>query len=98
MVPRGRVYALSDVRSTRARFYMCETHLRFMAAGPSVRAVAADGSSATGKVAYASRTAMYTPRTVQTEELRADLVWEARADFSDEDGSFRLGQPISVEF
>ena len=63
-----------------------------------MRIIAADGSSANAKVAYVSQTAMYTPRTVQTEELRADLVWEARADFSDEDGRFRLGQPISVEF
>ena len=51
-----------------------------------------------GKVGYIASVAEFTPKTVQTEELRADLVWEARADFSDDDGSFRLGQPISVEF
>ena len=97
-VPSVGVFELSEVKNKRVKFYLSENQLRFLRAGQSVRIIAADGSSANAKVAYVSQTAMYTPRTVQTEELRADLVWEARADFSDEDGSFRLGQPISVEF
>lgn len=97
-IPSVGVFELSEVKNKRAKFYLSENQLRFLCAGQSVRIIAADGSSASAKVAYVSQTAMYTPRTVQTEELRADLVWEARADFSDEDGSFRLGQPISVEF
>ena len=97
-MPSVGVFELSEVKNKRAKFYLSENQLRFLRVGQSVRIVAADGSSASAKVAYVSQTAMYTPRTVQTEELRADLVWEARADFSDDDGSFRLGQPISVEF
>lgn len=97
-MPSVGVFELSEVKNKRVKFYLSENQLRFLRAGQSVRIIAADGSSASAKVAYVSQTAMYTPRTVQTEELRADLVWEARADFSDEDGSFRLGQPISVEF
>ena len=97
-IPSVGVFELSEVKNKRAKFYLSENQLRFLHAGQSVRIIAADGSSASAKVAYVSQTAMYTPRTVQTEELRADLVWEARADFSDDDGSFRLGQPISVEF
>ena len=97
-MPSVGVFELSEVKNKRAKFYLSENQLRFLRSGQSVRIIAADGSSASAKVAYVSQTAMYTPRTVQTEELRADLVWEARADFSDEDGSFRLGQPISVEF
>ena len=97
-IPSVGVFELSEVKNKRAKFYLSENQLRFLHAGQSVRIIAADGSSASAKVAYVSQTAMYTPRTVQTEELRADLVWEARADFSDEDGQFRLGQPISVEF
>nr|WP_314119794.1 HlyD family efflux transporter periplasmic adaptor subunit [uncultured Campylobacter sp.] len=97
-IPSVGVFELSEVKNKRAKFYLSENQLRFLRAGQSVRIIAADGSSASAKVAYVSQTAMYTPRTVQTEELRADLVWEARADFSDEDGRFRLGQPISVEF
>ena len=97
-IPSVGVFELSEVKNKRAKFYLSENQHRFLRAGQSVRIIAADGSSASAKVAYVSQTAMYTPRTVQTEELRADLVWEARADFSDEDGQFRLGQPISVEF
>ncbi len=97
-IPSLGVLELSEVRNKRAKVYLSEDQRRFLRAGQSVRIIAADGSSASAKVAYVSQTAMYTPRTVQTEELRADLVWEARADFSDDDGSFRLGQPISVEF
>lgn len=97
-MPSVGVFELSEVKNKRAKFYLSENQFRFLRAGQSVRIIATDGSSASAKVAYVSQTAMYTPRTVQTEELRADLVWEARADFSDADGSFRLGQPISVEF
>ena len=97
-IPSVGVFELSEVKNKRVKFYLSENQLRFLRAGQSVRIIAADGSSASAKVAYVSQTAMYTPRTVQTEELRSDLVWEARADFSDDDGSFRLGQPISVEF
>ena len=41
---------------------------------------------------------MFTPKTVQTEELRASLVYEVRVDVDDKDNILRLGQPVSVIF
>ena len=41
---------------------------------------------------------MFTPKTVQTEELRASLVYEVRVDVEDPDNLLRLGQPVSVIF
>ena len=40
---------------------------------------------------------MFTPKTVQTEDLRADLVYEVRIDVKDSEGKLRLGEPVTVE-
>lgn len=51
-----------------------------------------------GKVAFISQTAMFTPKTVQTEQLRAELVYEVRIDTEDLDNVLRYGQSVSVVF
>ena len=92
------VFEFVEIRNKRVRCYVSENQLRFAKPGGEAIITASDGASATGKVAFVSSSAEFTPRSVQTEELRADLVWEVRVDFKDEGGAFRLGQPVSVEF
>ena len=92
------VFELSLVRDKRVRCYATETQLKDVRVGMEVRIINALGEKKPGHIAYISNTAMFTPRTVQTEELRSDLVWEVRVDFQDEDGAMRLGQPVSVEY
>ena len=49
-----------------------------------------------GQVGYISSTAEFTPKTVQTEELRTSLVYEARIYADDPDNILRLGMPATV--
>jgi HlyD family secretion protein len=50
----------------------------------------------TGKVGFISSTAEFTPKTVQTEELRTSLVYEVRVLVQDPDDRLRLGMPATV--
>ena len=49
-----------------------------------------------GWVGFISPTAEFTPKTVQTEELRTKLVYEVRVFVKNPDGELRLGMPATV--
>lgn len=49
-----------------------------------------------GTIGYISSVAEFTPKTVQTEELRTSLVYEVRVNVEDKDDALRLGQPATV--
>lgn len=50
-----------------------------------------------GQVGFISPIAEFTPKTVQTTELRPQLVYEIRVRVEDPDDRLRLGQPVTVE-
>lgn len=49
-----------------------------------------------GRVGYISSVAEFTPKSVQTEELRTALVYEVRIIVEDPDNTLRLGMPVTV--
>lgn len=49
-----------------------------------------------GRVGFISPTAEFTPKTVETTDLRTKLVYEIRINIDDPDGRLRLGQPVTV--
>lgn len=49
-----------------------------------------------GKVGYISSVAEFTPKSVQTKELRTSLVYEVRVVVEDSVDALRLGQPVTV--
>jgi HlyD family secretion protein len=49
-----------------------------------------------GRVGYISSVAEFTPKTVQTEELRTSLVYEVRIYVDDPNDHLRLGMPATV--
>jgi len=49
-----------------------------------------------GRIGYLSSVAEFTPKTVQTEELRTSLVYEVRVTVDDPANRLRLGQPVTV--
>ena len=51
-----------------------------------------------GKVGYISDTAEFTPKSVQTEELRTSLLYEVRIFVDDEKNRLRMGMPATVKF
>ena len=54
------------------------------------------GQPLQGRVGYISSVAEFTPKTVQTEELRSSLVYEIRVFVDDPADDLKLGMPATV--
>jgi membrane fusion protein YbhG len=91
------VFVLSVDRPIRVRAYVAESDLGRVVPGMNVD-VTVDGSPQTyhGTIGFISPTAEFTPKTVQTENLRTDLVYRLRVIVSDPDDGLRQGQPVTV--
>jgi HlyD family secretion protein len=50
-----------------------------------------------GKVGFISTAAEFTPKTVQTDELRTSLVYRLRVVVDGNDEELRQGMPVTVE-
>lgn len=95
--PGETVFTLAIDRPLRVRAYVAETDLSRIAPGMAVT-VKADGNDKTyhGTIGYISPRAEFTPKTVQTSDLRTDLVYRLRIVVTDPDGNLRQGQPVTV--
>lgn len=51
-----------------------------------------------GKIGFVSPTAEFTPKTVETPDLRTDLVYRLRIIVTDADDALRQGMPVTVTF
>lgn len=91
------VITLTIDRPVRVRAYVPQDALSRISPGMSVE-VTADGNPKTyrGTIGFISPTAEFTPKSVQTESLRADLVYRLRINVSDPDDVLRQGQPVTV--
>ena len=97
VAPGATVLTLSIDRPLRVRAYVAESDLSRIAPGMKVT-VSADGNAKTyhGTIGYISPQAEFTPKTVQTEDLRTDLVYRLRIVVSDPDDALRQGQPVTI--
>ncbi|HAT31638.1 MAG TPA: hypothetical protein DCW29_12530 [Janthinobacterium sp.] len=98
--PQKPVFALAITDPKWVRVYVREADLGRIAAGMAAR-VASDshpGEAIPGRVGYISSVAEFTPKTVQTEEIRTSLVYEARILVDDPHDHLRLGMPATVRF
>ncbi len=96
--PQNSVFELSIIDKKRVRVYLSEKQLALVKVGHKAQIATANNDQIIGTIAFISDTAMFTPKTVQTEDLRADLVYEVRVDVDDKDNSLRLGQSVTVDF
>lgn len=92
------VYSLSLGDPVYVRAYVSEPDLGRIAPGTQVR-VSTDSSSKVyrGQIGYISPRAEFTPKTVETTELRTDLVYRLRVVVSDADQGLRQGMPVTVD-
>lgn len=51
-----------------------------------------------GKIGFVSPTAEFTPKTVETPDLRTDLVYRLRIIVTDADDTLRQGMPVTLKF
>ena len=96
--PQKPVFSLAVVDPKWVRAYVSEPDLGKVRPGMAA-SVAADsfpGQRFDGWVGFISPVAEFTPKAVQTEELRTSLVYEVRVFVKDPSDELRLGMPASV--
>lgn len=94
------VYSLSLDKPVYVRAYIGEPNLGRIAPGTAVR-VTSDSSDKVyhGQVGFISPRAEFTPKTVETTDLRTDLVYRLRIviNADDSDQGLRQGMPVTIE-
>jgi HlyD family secretion protein len=91
------VLVLAITQPVRVRAYVPEPLLGKIKPGQQVAVVGSGGRRWPGRIGNISPTAEFTPRTVETESQRADLVYRIRIIVEDPKGELRQGQPITVD-
>jgi HlyD family secretion protein len=96
--PQRPVFSLAITDPKWVRAFISEPDLGKIKSG-MVTAIVVDsfaGRRFDGWIGFISPVAEFTPKTVQTEELRTSLVYEVRVFVKDPDDELRLGMPASV--
>ena len=96
----GTVLTLSLTRPVWVRAYVDERNLSQAQPGREIL-LYTDGRPDKpyhGKIGFVSPTAEFTPKTVETPDLRTDLVYRLRIVVTDADDALRQGMPVTVKF
>ena len=96
--PGRTVLSLALMAPKWVRAYLPEPELGFVAQGMEamVYSDSFPDKSFNGKVGFISPAAEFTPKSIQTTELRTQLVYETRIWLDDPDNRLRLGMPVTV--
>jgi HlyD family secretion protein len=92
------LFTLSLNRPVWVRAYVAEPDLGYVAPGTRVRVLtdSRPDHPYTGTIGYVSPSAEFTPKNVETADLRTDLVYRLRVIVSNPDSSLRQGMPVTV--
>lgn len=91
------VLTVALTQPVRVRAYVAEPDLHRIRPGMAVK-VRTDGTTKEwpATIGFISPVAEFTPKTVQTEQLRTDLVYRVRLTVNDPKGELRQGAPVTV--
>ncbi|MCJ2186297.1 efflux RND transporter periplasmic adaptor subunit [Novosphingobium beihaiensis] len=97
--PQRPVFELALTSPKWVRVYVNEADLGRVKPGMAAEVTTdtAPDKPVPGTVGYISSVAEFTPKAVETEDLRTALVYEVRVRVKDKDGALRLGQPVTVK-
>lgn len=93
------IYEMALMNPLWARVYIDEPNLGLITMGQKV-AVSVDSfpnKTFNASVGFISSVAEFTPKTVQTEAIRTNLVYEVRLTVEDPEGLLRLGMPVTAK-
>lgn len=90
------IYAIALETPVFARVWAPEPALGWLREGLAAEIVTDSGARVPARIGYISPVAEFTPKTVQTEELRTSLVYEVRV-YADSPNDLRQGMPVTVE-
>ena len=98
------IYVMNLFKPVWVRTYIKETDLGNVKYGQKALVMTDSIDSKTGKnktyvgyVGYISPVSEFTPKTVQTEDLRADLMYRIRVYIDEVDEYLRQGMPVTIE-
>ncbi len=93
------VFTLTLISPVWVRTYVNERDLGRIEPGMEAEVVTdtAPNKPYVGRIGFISPTAEFTPKTVQTRELRTDLVYRLRVLVDNPDGGLRQGMPVTVK-
>ena len=80
------------------RSYISEKYLGIVKAGMKASVSTDSNKSYEGVVSFISPLAEFTPKTVQTEDLRTDLVYRFRIVLKNVDNDLKQGMPVTISF
>lgn len=102
--PSQPIYTMAKTEPVWVRAYIPETNLANVKYGMKANVFTDTINPQTGKkraytgwIGYISPVAEFTPKTVQTEDLRTDLVYRIRVYIYDVDEFLRQGMPVTVK-
>lgn len=98
--PTKPVYLIAVDEHKWVRAYIAETQLGKISEGMDAE-VAIDSfpdKKIKGRIGFISDVAEFTPKAVQTEDIRTSLVYEIRVFVEDKDNILRMGMPATVTF
>jgi membrane fusion protein YbhG len=97
VLPAANVYSMALDDEVWVRAFAPEPLLPRLVPGTEV-ALTTDGSgkSYRGSIGYVSPAAEFTPKTVETPELRTQLVYRLRIRVENPDAAIRQGMPVTI--
>lgn len=97
--PQSPVYILSIISPKWIRAYLSESDLGKVNLGmrASIISDSFPETPVSGQVGFISSNAEFTPKYIQTEELRTALVYEVRIYVKDPANQLKLGMPVTVK-
>lgn len=98
VAPTTIVYSVAISGEVWVRAFAPEPMLSSVVPGAAV-SVTTDGQPGKvyrGRIGYVSPQAEFTPKTVETPELRTQLVYRIRVRIENPDGGLRQGQPVTI--
>lgn len=103
--PSQPIYTMAKIKPIWARIYIPEDKLANIKYGMKAHIFTDTTNPETGKkreytgwVGYISPVAEFTPKTVETTDLRTDLVYRVRVYVYEVDEYLRQGMPVTVKF
>ena len=96
MLPGAAVYSVAIQGEVWVRAFAPEPLLPRLVPGALVTVTTDGGHSYRGRIGYLSPAAEFTPKTVETPELRTQLVYRLRVRVEDPDDGLRQGMPVTL--
>jgi HlyD family secretion protein len=97
VLPATAVYSMAIDDEVWVRAFAPEPLLSRVAPGTDVTLTTDGGHAYHGRIGYVSPQAEFTPKTVETPELRTQLVYRLRIRVMDPDAGVRQGMPMTIQ-